>query len=463
MWFRRDLRLTDNTALTQALSESEKVSCIFVFDKTILELLPANDRRITFIWESLEDMNKRLAEHGSGPIHFFYGKSEELIPQIISTSKIDALYVNHDYEPTAIDRDDTIKRRCEQNGVQFCSYKDQVLFEKSEIVKTDATPYKVFTAYKNVWLTELVKLPPIYFRPQAVQWKKIHSLPHQMGMIQNIGQIGFNSEATIIKGGETAAKIRWNSFYKNLIDEYLNNRDLPGIDKTSKLSPYLRFGNISIRFVINHLKANHSKGAQTFMSELIWREFFMMILYHFPHVVQSAFNSQYEAIHWQNRKDWFNAWCEGRTGFPIVDAGMRQLNKTGFMHNRVRMITASFLVKHLHIDWRWGEKYFAEKLLDFELSSNNGNWQWAAGTGVDAAPYFRIFNPLTQSKKFDPDGIYIKRWIPELKNCSSKEIHQPEKDRQTLLFENYPQPIIDLNTERNVCLHLYNNRAGLKK
>ena len=462
MWFRRDLRLTDNTALLHALSESEIVSCIFIYDEHILKSLPSNDRRLSFIWESLEDMNNRLIEKQSGLIRMFYGKPEELIPRIISASKIDALYINHDYEHAAIERDNRIRLLCEQIGVRFSTFKDQVIFEKSEIVKSDNSPYKVFTAYKNLWLAELDELPPDSFRHPPLAWDKFQTLPKK-GSIQKIGEIGFNSVVNTIKGGETAARAHWRSFYKDLLDDYIYNRDLPGKDNTSYLSPYLRFGNISVRELVVHLKALRSKSAQIFLSELIWREFFMMILFHFPHVTQKAFNAQYDTIQWQNREDWFTAWCEGRTGFPIVDAGMRQLNETGFMHNRVRMITASFLVKHLHIDWRWGEKYFAEKLLDFELSSNNGNWQWAAGTGVDASPYFRIFNPVTQSKKFDPEGLYIKRWIPELNNCSSKEIHEPSKHCPSSFSSKYPRPIIDLNVERKVCLQLYGYRSSAKK
>lgn len=341
MWFRRDLRLTDNTALLHALSESEIVSCIFIFDEHILKSLPSNDHRLSFIWESLEDMNKRLIEKQSGLIRMFYGKPEELIPRIISASKIDALYINHDYEHAAIERDNRIRLLCEQIGVRFSTFKDQVIFEKSEIVKSDNSPYKVFTAYKNLWLAELDELPPDSFRHQPLAWDKFQTLPKK-GSIQKIDEIGFNSVVNTIKGGETAARAHWRSFHKDLLDDYIYNRDLPGKDNTSYLSPYLRFGNISVRELVVHLKALHSKSAQIFLSELIWREFFMMILFHFPHVTQKAFNAQYDTIQWQNREDWFTAWCEGRTGFPVVDAGMRQLNETGFMHNRVRMITASF-------------------------------------------------------------------------------------------------------------------------
>lgn len=463
VWLRRDLRLKDNTALARALSECKKVSCIFIFDEHILGKLPTNDRRVTFIWESLDDMNRQLRKKNSGPVYVFSGKPEEILPRIVSGSNIDAVYINHDYEPAALERDQSIRAICEKDGVRFVSSKDRVIFEKSEVIKSDGTPYKVFTAYKNQWLAELEKLPPDYFKPFSIPWNKIKPLPHARGLIQKIEQIRFVPTANFLHGGESCCKKQWSFFYKHLVDDYVQNRDLPGIDKTSYLSPFLRFGNISIRELVGKLKDLQSKGGQVFLSELIWREFFMMILFHFPHVTTRSFNPQYDSIRWQNRKDWFHVWCEGKTGFPIVDAGMRQLNETGFMHNRVRMITASFLVKHLHVDWRWGEKYFAEKLLDYEVSSNNGNWQWAAGTGVDAAPYFRIFNPTTQSKKFDPEGINIRRWIRELKDCNTKDIHEPDKNRRTSIIDDYPMPIIDLAKERAVCLEMYNYRSESKK
>jgi deoxyribodipyrimidine photo-lyase len=462
MWFRRDLRLEDNTALSAAIAESENVFPIFIFDRNILHHLPPDDRRVSFIWESLESMNECLAKKNAGTIHYTFGKPDETISQIISQNKINAVFCNHDYEPAAIQRDDRIRRLCERSGVAFHTYKDQVVFEKSEIIKSDGSPYKIFTAYKNAWQAQLEQQPDSFLDSQPFGWKKIKRLNTSDGSVTRLDQIGFNKTGNIILGGESEAISGWKSFSSKFLADYEKNRDLPGVDKTSHLSPYLRFGNISIRRLVRQLKDQKAKGAQVFLSELIWREFFMMILFHFPHVVKSAFNAQYDNIPWQNRKDWFKQWCQGETGFPIVDAGMRQLNETGFMHNRVRMITASFLVKHLHIDWRWGEKYFAEKLLDFELSSNNGNWQWAAGTGVDAAPYFRILNPVTQSKKFDPQGIYIKRWVKELRGCEEKFVHDPHRSGRETLIKNYPPPNIDLNAERLVCLQLYDQRSPRK-
>ncbi|MBL7995612.1 deoxyribodipyrimidine photo-lyase [bacterium] len=463
VWFRRDLRLSNNTALLDALAQSAHVSCVFVFDENILKSLPPDDRRVSFIWESLEDMNRQLAQKKAGPVHIFFGKPDQVIPRIISACKIDALYVNHDYEPDAMVRDKRIHTICKESGVNFHSSKDQVIFEKSDIVKNDGTPYRVFTAYKNKWLDGLQILPLDHFQPTAVTFKKIKPLSPALQTVSTLPQIGFRPVKNIIPAGERAGKRCREKFFITQIKDYFENRDLPGIDNTSHLSPYLRFGNLSIRDVVGKLKDNNSKGEQSFLSELIWREFFMMILYNFPHVVSRPFNTAYDGIRWLNRADWFAAWCEGNTGFPIVDAGMRQLNKTGLMHNRLRMITASFLVKHLHIDWRWGEKYFAQRLLDFELSSNNGNWQWAAGTGVDAAPYFRIFNPLTQSRKFDTQGSYIKRWIPELDRCDGNTIHEPFKYHPKTLLNNYAVPIIDLATERKICLEMYNYLSDRKK
>lgn len=453
VWLRRDLRLFDHTALAHALENSRSVSLIFIFDPTILKKLPANDRRLTFIWESLEDIDQQLRSYRRAVVHKFHAQPETLLPELCRTNGIDALFFNHDYEPAAIDRDETIRRLCHAMGVHVESFKDQVIFEKSDILKDDRTPYKVFTAYKNKWLTEFENIPPMLFNPKTVDLSQIVSLNSDIPQVSKLQDIGFYVQQNFISGGESEAKKIWKQYSVNFLKDYDRLRDLPGIDHTSHLSTYLRFGNISVRPLLQELRNLNSIGAKPFLSELIWREFFMMILYHFPHVEHESYNKPFDKIRWLNNEEWFTAWQEGRTGFPIVDAGMRQLNGTGWMHNRVRMITASFLVKHLHVDWRRGEKYFAEKLLDYELSSNNGNWQWAAGTGVDAAPYFRIFNPVTQSKKFDPDGAYIRRWIPELNELPAKLIHTPSG------INHYPPPIIDLDEERRVCLDLYNIRT----
>lgn len=407
-------------------------------------------------------MNRYLTEKKIPTIRCAFGKPEEIIPELIVRNRIHAVYCSHDYEPLAIRRDEKIKRLCDASGAAFYSVKDQVIFEQSEITKSDGTPYKVFTAYKNAWIAKLESMPSSDFEKHRLELGKFATLKSKTNSIEELEQMGFRKTDNFVIGGESAAKDRWRSFLKDRLDDYGKNRDLPGANRTSILSPYLRFGNLSVRQIVRDVKDRPSNSAQTFLSELIWREFFMMILFHFPHVVKSAFNSPYDAVPWQNRKDWFKRWQNGETGFPIVDAGMRQLNETGFMHNRVRMIVASFLVKHLHIDWRWGEKYFAEKLLDYELSSNNGNWQWAAGTGVDAAPYFRIFNPVTQGKKFDPEGVYIRRWIPELRDQEPNNLHDPYS-RQQNSFSKYPPPLIDLKKEREICLQLYDLRPTGKE
>ncbi|HMW32969.1 MAG TPA: deoxyribodipyrimidine photo-lyase [bacterium] len=455
VWLRRDLRLDDNTALLHAMKASQFVSLIFIFDKHILDRLPADDRRLSFIYESLTYLQNKLKAHGAPTVHIFYGEPEVVIPQLFSENKTDALFFNHDYEPYANVRDTAITEVLNQKGILVHSFKDQVIFEKSEIVKDDGTPYKVFTAYKNRWLnTYTHSYPNAITDSTSIPWKKFSPLFSSLPLIHSLQEIGFVQCENIIHGGSDAAQKQWTQFTGDYIEKYDTQRDLPGLNATSHLAPHLRFGTISVRQLIDYLSKHEAPAVKVFLSELIWREFFMMILWHFPHVIIRSFQPQFDRIVWSNREDWFEAWKSGHTGYPIVDAGMRELHATGYMHNRVRMIVASFLVKHLHIDWRKGEAYFAEKLLDYELSSNNGNWQWAAGTGVDAAPYFRIFNPLTQGKKFDPDAVYIRRWVPELENVSLREIHDPIK-RQSGLFSHYPHPIIDLDQERQKCLALY--------
>lgn len=454
VWFRRDLRLHDHTALAHALATSQKVSPVFVFDEDILRGLPRSDRRLTFIWQSLEDINLQLKQHRCPPIQVFFGRPAALLPELLRQSKADALFFNHDYEPNAIQRDSDVSRLARLAGVHVQSFKDQVIFENSEILKEPGHPYRVFTAYKNRWLASLGQLPNAGYAPTRMAWKKLAPLKvTRMTQPESLDRIGFDSQHNICRGGETTADAMWQSFKAEHLINYDAHRDSPEPNRTSALSPYLRFGNISIRRIVSDLLQRASGSSALFLSELVWREFFMMILCHYPRVVTSNFNPAFDGVRWLNNEAWFLSWKNGRTGYPLVDAGMRQLAETGLMHNRVRMVTASFLVKHLHVDWRWGERYFAENLLDYELSSNNGNWQWAAGTGVDAAPYFRIFNPNTQLKKFDPEAKYVKRWVPELSNLSANEILSiPSKTRPS---GNYVRPVCDLETERQVCLLLY--------
>ncbi|MCD0478179.1 DNA photolyase family protein [Chryseobacterium sp. LC2016-29] len=394
-WFRRDLRLSDNTALNAALKSDQKVLPIFIFDTEILDQLEnKSDRRVDYIHQALEGINEELKKHQSG-IKTYHGKPLEIIKEIISEFDVETVFCNRDYEPQAIKRDKEIYDFLQKNNVEFKGFKDQVIFEKNEIVKNDGLPYTVYTPYSKKWKE---KFSQTEIHSTQTHFENFYSFKAKN--IHNLKDIGF--EKTDMVFVEPVLD-------KKIIGSYDKYRDFPALDQTTRLGIALRFGTISIRKCVKYA----SEHNEIWLNELIWREFFMQILYHFPKVVTKCFKEKYENIQWRNNEDEFKLWCEGKTGYPIVDAGMRQLNETGFMHNRVRMVVASFLTKHLLIDWRWGEAYFAEKLLDYELSSNNGNWQWAAGCGCDAAPYFRIFNPSEQTKKFDKDLKYITQWNPE--------------------------------------------------
>lgn len=393
-WFRRDLRLEDNVGLFHALESKNQVIPLFIFDDAILDNLPVNDARVGFIYDSLYKINQQLLEIGSSLL-IKKGKTEDVWKQLIQDFDVKEVYFNKDYEPYAIARDSAVCELLKANEIACFSYKDQVIFEEKEITKSDGLPYTVYTPYKNKWLEKYNSFRPV----QEYNCEKLFSNFHKNSFdFPTLQQIGFE---------ESTIKVIPHNLKKVL--HYHETRDFPALDATSYLSPHLRFGTVSIRKLVNWA-ANKN---QVFLSELIWREFFMQILFSFPKVVSNNFKSAYDGIQWRNDEEDFKRWCSGTTGYPMVDAGMRQLNETGYMHNRVRMVVASFLCKHLLINWQWGEAYFAEKLLDFELSSNVGNWQWAAGTGCDAAPYFRVFNPEIQLKKFDEKGIYIRKWIPE--------------------------------------------------
>jgi len=412
-WFRRDLRLEDNCALFFALISEIPVLPIFIFDEEILNELPENDARVSFIYNSLLNINEDLQKVNSSLL-VKKGTFIEVFQNIFDEYDVKSIFFNKDYEPYAIKRDLEVKLFGEGKGATIISYKDQVIFEEAEIVKNDGLPYTVFTPYKNKWLQQYHLANIQKFPSENV---KDNFLTANF-KFPNLSDIGFVKSSINVK-----------PINNSCISNYTNTRDLPSIE-TSNLSVHLRFGLISVRKLVDYtIKEN-----ATFTSELIWREFFMQILYHFPKVIHENFKSKYNFIQWRNNEEEFNLWCEGKTGYPIVDAGMRQLNETGYMHNRVRMIVASFLIKHLLIDWRWGEAYFAEKLLDFELSANNGNWQWVAGTGCDAAPYFRVFNPFTQQQKFDSDFKYIKKWNPNYKEIPKIVEHKFARERylQTL-------------------------------
>ena len=398
-WFRRDLRLFDNHGLYRALKSGKPVLPVFIFDKNILdELTDKKDRRVSFIYDTLLNLQSEIKKNNSS-LYILYGTPLNAFKKLAEEYKISEVFTNHDYEPYATKRDDEIAAFLKNKGIKFSTFKDQVIFEKNEVLKSDGSPYTVFTPYSRIWKQKLIteKLTGYPSEKNLTVFLKTRLIPGP-----SLKKMGFN---------QTSFHVPDITIDPSIIQNYTDTRNIPSVNGTSRLSIHLRFGTVSIRQLVKAAKELNEQ----WLNELIWREFFMMILFHFPAVVFSCFKPKYNSIKWRNNEKEFELWCKGETGYPIVDAGMRELNETGFMHNRVRMIVASFLTKHLLIDWRWGEAYFAEKLLDYELSSNNGNWQWAAGCGCDAAPYFRIFNPSEQTKKFDPDYIYIKRWIRNFK------------------------------------------------
>ncbi|NER17455.1 cryptochrome/photolyase family protein [Spongiivirga citrea] len=421
-WFRRDLRFHDNVGLLKALESGFKVLPIFIFDKSILDELPVNDSRVSFIHETITNLNDLLQSEYQSGIAQYYGTPDKVYSLLAKEYNIVAVYTNHDYEPYARKRDQEIKAQLNDFNIQFHTFKDQVIYEKSEVVKDDGSPYAVYTPYMRKWKNLFRSTPLIQFNSEqklnnAVQGADFPSISLQ--------EMGFET-ATI-----RVAPYKLNP---NLIETYKDTRNYPAKDSTSKLGPHLRFGTVSVREVVK--KAIAQKN-EIFWNELIWREFFMQILWHHPHTVNSAYKSKYDRIEWRNNKTEFEQWKKGETGYPLVDAAMRQLNETGFMHNRVRMLVGSFLCKHLLIDWRWGEAYFALKLHDYDQSSNVGNWQWVAGCGVDAAPYFRIFNPSSQIDKFDKQHEFINRWVKDLNELT------------------YPSPIVDHKFARERCLRVY--------
>lgn len=427
-WFRRDLRLHDNAGLYRALTRSKNVLPIFIFDTHILDALPRNDARVQFIHDSLQGIKSQLEGLGSD-LKVYLGKPEEVWQQILSNYQVNSVYCNKDYEPYAKERDASISALLAEHSISLHTFKDHLVFHEDEVLKDDGKPYTVFTPYKRKWLAKLqsrMSTPALsyYLKGYPVekyydQFCSIASEP-----ILSLSDLGFEpSDICIPASSVTQKRIR----------SYDETRNFPAIEGTSRLGIHFRFGTISIRE-----KARKAQQLNdTFLSELVWRDFYAMILHHFPHVVLNAFREKYDRIEWRNNKEEFEAWKEGRTGYALVDAGMRELNTTGHMHNRVRMLVASFLTKHLLIDWRWGEAYFAEKLLDFDLASNNGGWQWAAGSGTDAAPYFRIFSPMAQLEKFDKQRVYVKRYVPEYGTDA------------------YPEPIVDHKFARERCLATY--------
>ncbi len=416
-WFRRDLRLKDNVGLMNATNSGKKVQCVFIFDTNILDQLTEDDARVTFIHDQLSSIDKALKEIGSSLL-VRKGNPFEVWKELLTDKTFSGIYVNRDYEPYARERDKQVYKYCEVNGISYCSFKDQVIFERKEVVKDDGKPYTVYTPFKKKWRS--------HFRKEMINEAKVdltrEKFIQKQNNIPSLEEIGFKRSSITVK-----------DYTLHIVRDYDLTRNNPAADKTSYLSVHLRFGTISIREIIRQTIDLNA----TFVDELIWREFFMQILFHFPDVITNNFRRKYDGIQWRNNELEFKKWCDGNTGYPMVDAGMRQLNKTGYMHNRVRMVVASFLCKHLLVDWKWGEAYFAEKLLDYELSSNNGNWQWAAGSGCDASPYFRVFNPTSQQEKFDPKLIYIRRWIDDIDELT------------------YPQPIVDHKMARERAIKTY--------
>ena len=421
-WFRRDLRLDDNLGFYEALKSELPVLPVFIFDTTILKKLPKHDARVSFIFDTLQRMRNQLQEEHSSSIGIYKGSPSEVFKSLIKDYNITTVFTNHDYEPYATARDNHIEELLSEKGIVLKTYKDQVIFEKDEVVKADGSPYVVYTPYMRTWKEKFKDhdLKIFYtnsYLSNVIQHSRLPNL--------SLSEIGFKQSSQKISDYEVTP---------TLIQTYEDTRNFPAKDATSKLGPHLRFGTVSIRKMMKKAIAEEN---EIFWQELIWREFFMQILWHFPKTQKHAFKAKYDRIEWRNNEKEFQRWCLGKTGYPLVDAGMRQLNTTGFMHNRVRMLVASFLCKHLLIDWRWGEAYFAEKLHDYEMASNVGNWQWVAGTGVDASPYFRIFNPTTQIEKFDKQRDYIKKWVPEFDTSS------------------YIKPIVDHKEARERCLQTY--------
>lgn len=421
-WFRRDLRLDDNRGFYEALKGKNPVLPIFIFDSEILDHLPKDDARVSFICETLQNMRQTLQDDHNSSIALYLGKPEAVYKQLIKEYEIETVYTNHDYEPYATKRDNAIKALLEDHNIDFKTYKDQVIFEKNEVVKKDGKPYLVYTPYMRTWKEKFKTIDlEIFYTNSYLENLIAHSrLPNL-----SLSDIGFEKSSQEIAPYEVTPTV---------IQDYEATRNFPAKDATSKLGPHLRFGTVSIRKMVKKAIAEQN---ETFWQELIWREFFMQILWHFPHTINEAFKPKYDRIEWRNNEEEFSKWCKGKTGYPLVDAGMRQLNNTGFMHNRVRMLVGSFLCKHLLIDWRWGEAYFAEKLHDYEMASNVGNWQWVAGTGVDAAPYFRIFNPTTQIDKFDKDRRYIKKYVPEFDTDAYVEKMVDHKKARERCLETY--------------------------
>jgi deoxyribodipyrimidine photo-lyase len=469
VWFRRDLRSQDHAALYHALRSARRVHCAFVFDTEILDALERRaDRRVEFIWECVQELKSDLERQGGG-LHVLHGRARELIPRLASRLSAGAVFANHDYEPLARARDDEVGARLRADGRDWHTFKDQTIFEKDELLTGGGGPFSVFTPYKRAWLAALT---PFHLKSYPVERHAGALVPAPGSALPTLEQIGFartNLARLALPTGMSGAGALFEDFLGR-IGAYGRRRDYPALRGPSYLSVHLRFGTISIRTLARAARSRSAEGAQTWLSELIWRDFYFSVLHHFPHVTRHAFRRQYDALRFPNPPGHFQAWCEARTGYPIVDAAMRQINQSGYMHNRLRMIAASFLAKDLHVDWRWGERYFAENLNDFDLAANNGGWQWAASTGCDAQPYFRIFNPVLQSRRFDPEGRFIRLYLPELASVPSAYVHAPwtmparaQRAAGCVIGVDYPAPLVDHARARQQALAIYGaakNGAG---
>lgn len=466
VWFRRDLRDFDHTALYHALKSSQAVYCAFVFDTDILDKLADKaDRRVEFIWESVRELKAALQTSG-GDLLVQHGKATVVIPALAKQLGVQAVFTNRDYEPAAVERDVQVATTLGADGIAFHDFKDQAIFEKDEVLSQAGKPYTLFTPYKNAYLKKLAEdVAGFYLQPYPVYRYIQHLAQTPPSLLMPLEALGFqrtNLQALRLPTGMSGGKTLFENF-KGRMSQYRDARDFPAVKGVSYLSVHLRFGTVSIRHLARQAASQADTGSQTWLNELVWRDFYFQTLYHHPHVATGhTFKPEYAQIPFPNDTALFQAWCEGRTGYPIVDAAMRQLNQTGWMHNRLRMLTASFLVKDLLVDWRWGERYFAEKLIDFDLSANNGGWQWAASTGCDAQPYFRIFNPLAQSEKFDPQGKFIRKYLPELAMLSDKEIHAPwqipshrQQEIGFMVEKDYFLPIVNHAIQRTMALDLY--------
>ncbi len=470
-WFRRDLRAFDNAALHAALTNAERVHCVFVFDREILDaLVDKADRRVEFIWESVVELRAALDAMG-GALHVIYDTARDAIPKLAQTLDVDAVFTNHDYEPQAVARDAHAAALLKSKGITFETRKDHVIFERDEVLTGTGKFFSVFTPYKNAWFK---RLEATHVKPYAIDAHKLAFVTHATKAIPTLEHMGFkptNLKQLNFPTGASGGEKLFTEFLER-IDRYADARNFPAIKGPSYLSTHLRFGTVSIRGLVAaawQRWQEGSRGAEVWLSELIWRDFYVHILHHNPRVVDGAFKPEYNAIRWSNDPERFAAWCEGRSGYPLVDAAMRQLNQTGYMHNRLRMVAASFLTKDLLVDWRWGEKYFAEKLNDFDLSANNGGWQWAASTGCDAQPYFRIFNPITQSQNFDEQGAFIRKYVPEVAKLSNKDIHAPwltppveQRARDFVPGRDYPLPVVDHAEARLATLAEFKRALGSK-